>query len=315
MTGSKAREIATRAATAIGRRSAIRHSANWAIAPLAAISPSGSEWLRHRVPVRGEVPVASDVDGRPFRLWAGDDPDWLTVKLARDGFDSYEPETMRVFRALAAISEVTIDVGAHIGAFSLTAARANPDGQVVAFEPVPKIFDRLEHNLQLNEASNVLAVNAAAGKSDGQALVVYASARIDTDSSQFASHRLGSRPGPWSCRVTPVLAIDELVDWRGVQRVDLVKIDVEMAELSVLEGMTRVVKEYRPDIICEVFPPAWASPTLGGALQDVLAPAGYTFYKLTEHGPVRQEQIEGDHQFLNYLFSNRSEGDLERLLA
>ena len=47
----------------------------------------------------------------------------------------------------------------------------------------------------MNEASNVLAVNAAAGKSDGQALVVYASARIDTDSSQFASHRLAISTG------------------------------------------------------------------------------------------------------------------------
>ncbi len=257
----------------------------------------------------------SNVDGRPFRLWAGDDPDWLTVKLARNGFDIYEPETMRVFRALAAVSEVTIDVGAHIGAFSLTAARVNPDGLVVAFEPVPKIFARLERNLHLNEATNVLAVNAAAGKSDGRALIVYASARIDTDSSEFANHRLAFRPGPWSCRVLPVLAIDEYVDWRGVQRVDLVKIDVEKAELNVLEGMTRVLKESRPDIICEVFPPEWTDLAAGEALQEVLAPAGYTFYKLTENGPLRQEHIEGDAKNLNYLFTNRSESDLDRLLA
>jgi FkbM family methyltransferase len=315
VTASKAREVAVRAVTAIGRRSAVRHAANWAVGPLAGISPGGSDWLRHHVPVRGEVPVVSNVDGRPLRLWAGDDPDWLTVKLARNGLDIYEPETMRVFRALAAVSEVTIDVGAHIGTFSLTAARVNPDGQVVAFEPVPKIFDRLERNLELNEAHNVLAVNAAAGNRDDRALMVYASARIDSDSSQFASHRHAFRPGPWSCCVTPVLTIDEFVDWRGVQRVDLVKIDVEKAELNVLEGMTRVLKESRPDIICEVFPPEWAGPAAGEALQELLAPAGYTFYKLTENGPLRQEQIEGDHKNLNYLFTNRSESDLVRLLA
>ena len=95
VTASKAREVAVRAATAIGRGFAVRHAANWAVGPLAAINPGASDWLRHHVPVRGEVPVVSNVDGRPFRLWAGDDPDWLTVKLARNGFDIYEPETMR----------------------------------------------------------------------------------------------------------------------------------------------------------------------------------------------------------------------------
>jgi hypothetical protein len=64
--------------------------------------------------------------GRTLRLWSRGD-DWIANQVHWRGWDGYEPETLPLFFRLAATARVTLDVGAHVGFFTLLAGHANPE--------------------------------------------------------------------------------------------------------------------------------------------------------------------------------------------
>src|SRR5205814_5357903 len=104
----------------------------------------------HRVGmVRRKLP-----NGRTLRLWSRAD-DWVSNQVYWRGWSGYEPERVPLFFRLASRAQVTLDVGAHVGFFTLLAAHANPAGRVFAFEPMPAIQERLRYNVGLNQLDNV----------------------------------------------------------------------------------------------------------------------------------------------------------------
>jgi len=139
------------------------------------------------------------------------------------------------------------DVGANMGFFSLIAwRRVGSHGRVCAFEPLPESARTLRHNVGLNGARNVAVVEAAVAAGPGRArLAVTAEsvqahlAEIDTDTPTL---------GVVDVQVTAIDA--ELAAGRAAP--DVVKIDVEGAELQVLEGMRETIEHHHPALICEL---------------------------------------------------------------
>ena len=107
-------------------------------------------------------------NGRTFKLQSKGD-DWVSNQVFWREWDGYEPETARLFFRLAEKSAVTFDIGAYVGFFTLLAAHANPESKVFAFEPMPKIYERLKHHLELNELPNAEAFLGAVGAEEGEA--------------------------------------------------------------------------------------------------------------------------------------------------
>ena len=62
----------------------------------------------------------------------------------------WEKESLKIWKELCQTSDVILDVGANTGVYSLVAKAANPESRVIAFEPVKRTFDRLEHNNNIN---------------------------------------------------------------------------------------------------------------------------------------------------------------------
>src|SRR5688572_13598445 len=79
----------------------------------------------------------------------------------------YDYNNMLLIKRTLAGGGVFVDVGANVGAFSLIASEQSA-ARVVAYEPHPATFELLRQNLQRNERSNVQAICAAAGNSDGE---------------------------------------------------------------------------------------------------------------------------------------------------
>jgi len=78
---------------------------------------------------------------------------------------TYEPATLALIDRCLRLGDRMIDVGANFGLMSLHASRAvGSSGAVIAFEPHPGTFKRLQGHLHLNAAHNVRAINAAAGE-------------------------------------------------------------------------------------------------------------------------------------------------------
>ncbi|MCS7276721.1 MAG: FkbM family methyltransferase [Dehalococcoidia bacterium] len=166
----------------------------------------------------------------------------------------WEPYTVSLFLEELRPGHTVVDVGAHVGYYTLMAARAvGPRGTVYALEPAPAEARLLLWNVARNGHANVRVVPRAAGDRRG---------RVTLSLSGISSmHSLGrhDEAGPWrgSVRV-PMVTVDGLLRGRPV---DVVKMDVEGAEPLVLKGMLRTVRASPGLVIFSEF-----SPHVYGAL-------------------------------------------------
>src|SRR6476619_920138 len=118
--------------------------------PLRYLSSNGllPPGVWRRLPVRSAFQVR--IDHKESFYYSGLSNDVIGRALYWRGLNSWEPETISVFRELVKEARVFVDVGANTGIYSLIGLAANPKLRVIAFEPVPRIRQRLEENLVLN---------------------------------------------------------------------------------------------------------------------------------------------------------------------
>ena len=146
----------------------------------------------------------------------------------------YEPAVTAFLRRSLRPGDTVLDIGAHIGVHSLTAARRLGEvggGRVVAFEPAPDSAANLRRAAERN-GLDVEVVTAAAGACAGTIELRASTAYDPAD----AGVRSSEGDGPVVAAV-PVVAVDAWLAEHGSPRVDVVKIDVEGAETEVLDGM------------------------------------------------------------------------------
>lgn len=192
-------------------------------------------------------------------------------------FGSYEPEVRAAIKRHLGPGGVALDVGANVGWHTLLmAVIAGPSGRVYAFEPNDSTRGRLLEAVAANHFTHVVvdarAVAARSGAIGFQA----------PRAGHFwdGTGRLVAEPAPSDRRVDCV-TLDQLVVQEGIDRVDLVKIDVEGWEFSVLRGAARLLATRRPAIIFE-YDPAYVSRPGGTAaeLSEWLVNAGYVLFAL-----------------------------------
>ena len=128
--------------------------------------------------------------------------------------------------------QIIADLGAHIGLVSLPVSRhLAAGGKVYAFEPSGSNRRLLERHLALNRADNVEIVDALVGERDADAVVFY-EAEGDNPMNTIAQNT--DRPG-FAATTKRQVSVDSFCQARGLAP-DIVKIDVEGAEIGVLEG-------------------------------------------------------------------------------
>ena len=138
-----------------------------------------------------------------------------------------------------------LDVGAHVGLYALTAARAT-SGRVLAIEPNPSARVQLERNVQLNRCANVIVLGSAVADRSGSA-TLHVPATPDPSFSSLAGGRFVEGE-PVEVEVTTV---DAEVERLGL-RPAAVKIDVEGGEIAVVAGMQETLRAHRPVLLVEV---------------------------------------------------------------
>lgn len=146
---------------------------------------------------------------------------------------SFEPETVRLFLEVIKPGMVVLDLGAYIGYYTLLAARqVGPKGKVYAFEPDPSSYSLLERNVRHNGHSNIVTIRKAVAR-EGRIKKLHQHASDPTMNSLLA------RKGWETTVVVECISVDEFL---GEEQVDLVKLDVEGAELETLQGMAKTLE-------------------------------------------------------------------------
>src|SRR4051794_21042545 len=165
---------------------------------------------------------------------------------------NYEQDEIRFVRALLKRGDTAIDVGGHIGYFTMQMAEAvGADGRVYAFEPLDANADLLEQSVAENGfGDRVRFERAAVGATTGTATLTFPIETLNSGGAYLL--RDGSEPLAGNLkRAVPRVALDAL-DLRRPVRV--IKMDVEGAEPQVLRGAQRILADDKPVILSELHP-------------------------------------------------------------
>jgi len=204
-----------------------------------------------------------------------DPRDLVSVSILRTG--AWQPEIWDSISPNLSEGSVFLDVGAHIGYFSMKAARkVGQTGRVLSFEPNPETLKLLRDNVAANNLTNVI-VEPIACTDREQMLTLYAAPSANTGASSLARQNadISSQepPRPYPVRGRP---IDDVVRELNLTRVDAIKIDVEGAEVFVLRGALDTLKRFHPKIVVEVVPSQLGSfQTTADDLISLIKSAGY----------------------------------------
>jgi FkbM family methyltransferase len=194
----------------------------------------------------------------------------------------YEPQETSLAARLLRPRMTVVDVGANWGYFTLAAAHwVGPSGRVIAFEPEPRLFEILTRNCDLNALAHVRAHRRAVAKTAGR--LSFRAYREDAGNWGVTAVADDPRDADFECES---VGLDDALDAEAIDKVDVVKVDVEGAEADVLAGMSRglAAGRYRY-VIVECHPEALQAR--GVTVTEAVAPltrAGYRLWTI-DHSP------------------------------
>jgi FkbM family methyltransferase len=208
-------------------------------------SPAGSIWVKLMPPEHG-YPKGSwrsiERDGLKYRLDISNATDHGAYFGYRDEGDDH-------LAALIRPDHTIIDIGGNIGVRALHFAQRVPQGRVVTFEPDPENFARLQEHLRLNALPHVVGRNLGIGPVE-QVMKLYQVVPSNSGMNRIITQGEGLERFPHKeVRIVP---LDKALEGTGVQRVDILKVDVEGFELGVLQGCAAVIRRDKPVLFVEL---------------------------------------------------------------
>lgn len=167
-------------------------------------------------------------------------------------FETWEHDTGWIWKELCCSSEVIFDIGANTGIYSLTAKALNPKAGVYAFEPSKHIFNRLLENSNANNFNIHCKQLAVSNQTGNQVLfdLPYAS-----DNASLSPEKMKNWEGYNGAIIeyeVKTITLSDYIEENSIGKIDLIKIDVELHEPEVIEGLGQYLLKFQPIIIFEM---------------------------------------------------------------
>lgn len=181
------------------------------------------------IPGRAVLPILQGaLRGKKWIAGSGNHGYWL---------GSYEMEKCARFAEAVPAGGVVFDLGGNVGYYTLiSAVRAGPRGRVFVFEPLPRNLDFLRRHLALNRIENVTVMDAAVADRSG-------TVRFAEDASTSKG-----RIGEGGALEVKSISLDDWIEKGLLPAPNLLKIDIEGAELLALQGARRMLAAGHPPI-------------------------------------------------------------------
>jgi len=219
----------------------------------------------------------------------------------------YEGETFDFISKNLRNGDTFLDIGAHIGFFSIVSSKIVGDfGKVYSFEMNNFNYSHLLAHIRINESKNIVPHNWAVSDKSG---VIEFFNNIDNDGGHSLwdcgkhEFNIKSKENPKSI-ISYSIAIDDYFD--SNRKVNLMKIDTEGAEVLVLKGMQNLLKRDHPIVVAEVN--EFGLKQMGFSYNDlrkIMSDIGYRCWKLDLPKPIElkeDEKVESDYIY-NVAFS------------
>jgi FkbM family methyltransferase len=221
-------------------------------------------------PYWGWVEHCADHSSASFRMMLGGNDDGVALRLFWNG--SYEDETLALWMRLAQHHVLALDIGAHTGVYTLAAHAANPELNVLSFEPDARNYARLALNLRANGCATTDSYMLGLSDADGTGrFTMRAHSDYRSSGGTFETVEGGHSSD------LHVAALDSFLPPGIAASVGLIKLDVEGHEPAALTGMRQLITRSRPTLVFECL-----SDTTARAVSDMLGPLGYHFHEIDD---------------------------------
>jgi FkbM family methyltransferase len=217
-------------------------------------------------------------------------PFWM---LATNDYDKTE---IGIVLRLLNDGDIFFDIGANIGLYSLLVAKQKPDCKILSFEPMPVTFANLKSNIALNNLDNIQAFPIALWKENEQ--LKFHFTKSSTPSSSVAKLYDDAEE-----IIVDGVKLDDFFARNYFDKIDLMKIDVEGAELMALQGAKEMLKRFSPIVFAELFR-GW-SEKLGYNHNQTLSymkQLGYCCFELRENFLLPFEEMTEETIGYNFFF-------------
>ncbi len=212
--------------------------------------------------------------GGPVRLFVDLSDHVIGLNIVRG---HYERDEIAFVHGILKPGDTAIDVGAHIGFFTMQmAAMVGATGRVHAFEPFDANADLLERSIAENRfGDRVIFQRGAVGAMSGLATLTFPVETLNSGGAYLLRDGTAALSGNLKKQV-PIVALDD-IDLDVRRPVRFIKMDVEGAEPQVIRGAMRLLKEDRPIILSELHPTQLerASGVTANEFLDQLRAIGY----------------------------------------
>lgn len=197
-------------------------------------------------------------------------------------FGCYDEDLHLAVESLLKPGMVCMDVGAHFGEVALhMAMKVGATGEVYAFEPEPSLYERLIKHAERNEKKmRICTVPAALNDRTGSATLYAAS---EDEDNQGLGSLMNSRPQLRRQVVVQTTTLDAFVKQQKIERIDLIKVDIQGAEIRFLRGGHETFRKFSPDLLIEFSPDDLkASGKTSRDLYEVLETYGYQLFRMKQ---------------------------------
>ncbi|HKZ67502.1 MAG TPA: FkbM family methyltransferase [Chitinophagaceae bacterium] len=175
-----------------------------------------------------------------------------------------------------------IDIGAHIGLLStIIAQKVGNSGKVYSFEPTPSTFQLLQKTIAINNHKEIIIPFNKAVSDKSGTTTFYITDKAAHNSNSLANTKR-ENVKEYAIEVN-LVSVDDFALENKLSKIDLIKIDAEGAELSVLKGAEKTIDTFKPKILLALHPPSIIS--FGDSLPaiwDFAVSKGYKVYYKNE---------------------------------
>ncbi len=217
------------------------------------------------------------IGDRRYRLAVGNARFWDTVER-----DEWEPDTFTVLDRCLRPDSVYLDIGAWIGPTVLFAAQRCQT--VYCLEPDPVAYERLLGNLRMNGVDNVLPFHGALGAGNGRIQIV--------NEENFGNSETRVQAGPGGGVTVLAMDIFSLIDLWGIEKIDLLKMDIEGAEFDLMPSLIALLPRIKPTIHLSLHAPLLPPHRRREKLAAIVQLAGhYAFCYDKRLNPISPKEI------------------------
>lgn len=165
-----------------------------------------------------------------------------------------------------------VDIGAYTGDFTIFASRkVGPRGRVIAIEPDPNNARRLRNNLK-GELDNVTVLEAALWSAPGRMRFKFAECGLQSGPTVVVNDSIRGKED-----MVDVTTLDELIKGLKLPRVDVLKMDIEGAEIEVFKGCRKILTE-NSVFVCIASYHVVEGKTTSGVMEQQLKDLGYVAF-------------------------------------